>query len=203
VGVDEARQQHTDMPADLDLEPLRTRLATESLDSVVDDLKTTLRTYTRKRGFISGGELHDLDGTYLAAKELLHAADLAARRHDPTEAEELYVLHLLQETPGTQWPPAAELPETLTAARGMAVVESVDTYRSELRTWLDDHPDPEASKTLGSLRDQLKRAEALQGDIALDTADQLVTATREISRDLREKDTDALVSARDRLKRLG
>lgn len=203
VGLDETRQQHTDRPVDIDLEPLRNRLATEPLDSVVDDLKTTLRTYTRNRGFIIGGELCDLDGPYLAARELLHVADLVARRHDPPEAEELYMLGLLKGIPDTEWPPGDELPESLNPARGMAVVESVDVYRSELRTWLADHPDAEASKTLGTLRDQLKRAEALQGEIDPDTAVEMVTATREISRYLRTEDSDALVSARDRLKRLG
>ncbi|MFO7728707.1 MAG: hypothetical protein R6X11_10305, partial [Desulfonatronovibrio sp.] len=62
---------------------------------------------------------------------------------------------------------------------------------------------PEASKTLGTLRDQLKRADALQGEIPLDTAADLVTAAREIGQYLRTEDTDALASARDRLQRLG
>jgi predicted RNA-binding Zn-ribbon protein involved in translation (DUF1610 family) len=202
VGVDEARRTHTDSPAELDLEPVRRTLATEPLDHVVDDLKERLRSYTRKRGFINGGELQPLDDRYLAARELLHAADLAARSHGPSEAEELYVLELLGGAESGEWPPETDLPDSLSAARGLAVADAVAAYRRDLRTWLEDHPDPEAVKTLGSLRDQLKRAEALQGEIPTKTADQLVATTREIGDHLRGDD-DALPSARDRLKRLG
>ena len=203
VGLDEVRHQHTDSPAELDLEPVRSRLATESVADVVDELKGTVRTYTRKRGFITGGELRELDDRYLAARELLHAADLVARSREPTEAESLYVLALLKAADSGTWPPDTELPDSLTAARGLAVAESLEAYRHDLRTWLNDHPDPEASKTLGTLRDQLKRADALQGEIPLDTAADLVTAAREIGQYLRTEDTDALASARDRLQRLG
>ena len=202
VGVDEARRTHTDAPADLDLEPVRRTLADEPLDHVVDDLKDRLRSYTRKRGFISGGELQPLDDRYLAARELLHAADLAARSHGPDEAAELYVLQLLGGAESDAWPPETELPASLEAARGMAVVDAVEAYRRDLRTWLDEHPDPEAAKTLGSLRDQLKRAEALQGEIPVDTAAELIDATREIGDYLRTDDSEALASARDRLGRL-
>jgi len=203
VGVDEARRTHTDSPAELDLEPVRRTLATEPLDHVVDDLKERLRGYTRKRGFINGGELQPLDDRYLAARELLHASDLAARSHGPSEAEELYVLELLGGAESGEWPPETDFPNSLSAARGLAVADAVAAYRRDLRTWLDDHPDPEAANTLGSLRDQLKRAEALQGEIPVDTADELVAAAREIGDSLRSDDADALASARDRLKRLG
>jgi len=153
VGVDEDRREHTDSPVELDLEPVRQTLATEPLEQAVDDLKTRLREYTRKRGFINGGELQPLDDRYLAARELLHAADLAARNHSPTETEELYVLELLGGTERGQWPPETGIPDSLAAARGLAVAEAVEAYRRDLRGWLDDHPDPEATKTPGSLRD--------------------------------------------------
>lgn len=203
VGVDEARQTHTDTPAELDLEPVRQTLASEPLDHVVADLKERLRGYTRKRGFINGGELQPLDDRYLAARELLHAADLAARSQGPSEAEELYTLELLGGAESGEWPPETDLPESLAAARGLAVADAVAAYRRDLRTWLDDHPDPDAANTLGSLRDQLKRAEALQGEIPPATAAELVAATREIGDSLRDDDADALASARDRLTRLG
>lgn len=202
VGVDEARQAHTDAPAPLELEPVRRTLATESLANVVDDLKERLREYTRKRGFIKGGELQGLDDRYLAARELLHAADLAARSQDPTETEEIYVLELLGGTDRGEWPPETEIPDSLAAARGLAVAEAVDAYRRDLRTWLDDHPDPEASRTLGSLREQIKRAEALQGEVSLGTTNSLVAAARAIGQYLRTDDENALASARDRLQRL-
>jgi len=203
VGVDEDRQTHTGTLAELDLEPVRRTLASEPLDNVVDDLKDRLRSYTRKRGFITGGELQPLDDRYLAARELLHAADIAARSREPSDAEELYVLELLGGAESGEWPPETDLPDSLAAARGMGVADAVEAYRRDLRTWLRDHPDPEATKTLGSLRDQLKRAEALQGEITPATAAELVASTREIGDSLRRDDVDALASARDRLKRLG
>ncbi|ATW89821.1 hypothetical protein halTADL_3119 [Halohasta litchfieldiae] len=202
VGVDEDRREHTDSPAELDLEPVRRTLATEPLEHAVDDLKQRLREYTRKRGFIKGGELQPLDDRYLAARELLHAADLAARSHSPTETEELYVLELLGGTDRGEWPPETEIPDSLAAARGLAVAEAVEAYRRDLRTWLEDHPDPEATKTLGSLREQIKRAEALQGEVSLGTTNSLVAAARAIGQYLRTGDENALASARDRLQRL-
>ncbi|WP_253738450.1 DUF7117 family protein [Halohasta salina] len=202
VGVDERRQLHTDGAAELEIEPIRQRLASEPLAHVVDDLKDRLRSYTNTRGFINGGELRPLDDRYLAVRELLQAADIAARGRGPTEAEELYVLELLDGAAAGEWPPESELPGSLAAARGLGVAEAIEAYRRDLRTWLDDHPDPEATNTLGSLREQLKRAEALQGDIPVDTADTLVDAAREIGDYLRTGEADALASARDRLRRL-
>ena len=201
VGIDSERQQHTDRSEQLDVESLRSQLADDSLDSL-DDLKSTIRSYTRRRGFISGGELGELDGSYLSARELLHAADLVARSRQPTETEELYLLALLEAAENDTWPPEAELPDSLAAARGMAVADSVEAYRRDLRTWLDDHPDPEAARTLGSLRDQLKRAEALQGAIPLGTTTGLVSVARALGQYLRTDDENALASARDRLQRL-
>ena len=202
VGIDERRQLHTDGAAELDLEPVREALADEPLARVAAGLKDRLRSYTNRRGFINGGELQPLDDRYLAARELLQAVDLAVRGRGPTEAEELYVLELFDRAAAGVWPPGTEPPASLEAARGLGVAEAVDAYRRDLRTWLDDHPDPEAARTLGSLRDQLKRAEALQGEIPVETADELVVATREISDYLRTDDDEALASARDRLKRL-
>ena len=202
VGVDERRQLHTDGAAELDLEPIRQRLASEPLARVVDDLKDRLRSYTNTRGFINGGTLRPLDDRYLAARELLQAADLAVRGRGATEAEELYVLELLDGAVAGEWPPETELPASLKAARGLGVAEAVEAYRGDLRTWLDDHPDSEAATTLGSLRDQLKRTEALQGEIPVETADALADIAREIGDYIRGDDADALASARDRLKRL-
>lgn len=199
VGVDEQRQQHTNTPAEIDLQSIRQRLSNEPLSHVLDELKDTVRTYTHKRGFISGGELCALDDQYLGARELLHAADTATRGQHATEAEELYVFGLLDAVEASEWPPDTELPTSLTAARGLAVAESVAAYRRDLRTWLDDHPDSEASTTLGSLRDQLKRVEALQGDVPPETAGRLLAAAREIGSYLQDGDETELTAARNRL----
>ena len=202
VGLDETRQEHTDGPAELDLDGIRSRLGDESVEAVADELKTWLRGYIRERGFISGGELQPLDSRYLAANELLHATDQVARSHQSTEAEQLFVFALIDATDASEWPPDAELPPSLSASRGLAVAEAVEAYRRELRTWLDEHPDPEARSTLGSLREQTKRAEALQGDIPQGTATGLVAAARGIGQYLRTGDETAQVSAHDRLRRL-
>ena len=77
VGVD-ARTAHTDAPVSLDLSAHRERFgdSPETLPrSGTDELQSDLREYCRKRGFIDGGRLAPLDGTYLAARELLEAVD--------------------------------------------------------------------------------------------------------------------------------
>jgi len=202
VGLDETRQEHTDTSADLEIAGIRQRLGDESIAAVSDELKTRLRSYIRKRGFISGGELQPLDSRYLAASELLHVVDLVARRRQPTEAEQLFVFALLEAAETGEWPPDEEIPQSLAAARGLAVAETLEAYRGELRTWLEEHPDPDVRSTLGLLRDQSKRAEALQGDIPLGTATGLVSAARGIGQYLRTDDEAALAAAQDRLQRL-
>lgn len=202
VGLEETRQEHTDIATDLELDAIRSRLGEESIEAIADELKTRLRGYIRQRGFIHGGELQPLDSQYLAASELLYVVDQVARRHQPTEAEQLFVFALIEATEADEWPPDDELPDSLVAARGLAVAQAVEAYRRELRTWLDDYPDPEARSTLGSLREQTKRAEALQGNIPPGTATGLVAAARGIGQYLRTDDETALSTTRERLQRL-
>jgi hypothetical protein len=90
----------------------------------------------------------------------------------------------------------------MSAARGLAYANAVRDYRRDVVTWLDDHPDPEARRTLGALVDHVKRSRALGGDVPLSTSDSLVNAARELSVYLVEADEDSLVSARNRLSRL-
>lgn len=203
VGVAD-RERHTDAPVTLDLTEHRNVLDDEArgVRAIADDLKSTLREYRRRRGFINGGSLRPLDDTYLAAGELLQAVDVFARQREPTDDEQLYVLSLLGGADRGERPPADEVPSTMTAARGLAAVDAVEEYRSELQQWLDDHPDAEARRTLETVRDQVRRAQALQGDIPLDTAEALVTAMREVHAYLTEDDLDALAAARDRLSSL-
>ncbi|MFC6794043.1 hypothetical protein ACFQFH_06340 [Halobaculum halobium] len=84
-------------------------------------------------------------------------------------------------------------------ARGLAAAEAVLEYRSDVSTYLDDHPDPEASRTLGAIRDRAKRIDALEGDVAPAEADALVEAAVELGRYLIAGDAAALASARERL----
>jgi hypothetical protein len=201
VGVDD-RTRHTDTPVSLDLSPHRRAVEEAGIGAAADDLQRDLRTYRNKRGFIRAGELRPLDGTFLAATELLHAVDVLTRADDVTDDEEFYLLDLLRGADAGERPPVDGVPASMRAARGLAVADAVDDYRRETLTWLDDNPDTEARRTLGTVADLVKRTRALGGDVPLDTSEALVTATRGVSTFLREGDEAALVSARDRLSRL-
>jgi hypothetical protein len=140
VGVGE-RSTHTDAATALDLSAHRARFgdarSTLPADGV-DELKKDLREYTRKRGFIRGGELRSLDDTYLAASELLEAVDVYDRLRDPTDRDSEYLLTLLGEAETGERPPAESVPDGLYEARGMAAVRAVDEYRSDLIAFLDE-----------------------------------------------------------------
>ncbi|OYR40341.1 hypothetical protein [Halorubrum sp. Eb13] len=140
VGVDD-RTAHTDAPASLDLSPHRARFgdASGTLPAEgVDDLKSDLREYVRKRGFVRGGELLPLDTVYLAARELLEAVDCYDRLRDPTDADREYLLDLLAGADDGDRPATADVPERLREARGMAAARAVDEYRSDLLAFLDE-----------------------------------------------------------------
>lgn len=221
VGTDETRTLHTDTSSPLELEPFRQRVADEPVDHYADELKSALRTYTQKRGFINDGALRDLDETYVAARELIHAIDILSRERSPTEGERLYLLSLF-ESVAAATPPAesdtvtaeepegssnsrpadSDIPTRLQPARTLAVADSVTAYRRDLRTWLNSYPDPDARQTLGRLREQCKRIAALQGDVSIALATTLLESAREIGRYLRTDDPNALATARDRLQRV-
>ncbi|WP_435075777.1 DUF7117 family protein [Halorubrum sp. HHNYT27] len=228
VGVDD-RTAHTDAPVSLDLSAHRARFgeATGTLPAEgVDELKSDLRAYVRKRGFIRGGELLPLDTTYLAARELLEAVDCYDRLRDPTDPDREYLLDLLSGADeGTRLPTEA-VPDRLREARGMAAARAVDEYRSDLLAFLDelagasgvgsedetptvsvsagDGDDVEARieparAVLNRLRDRVKRVEALNGDIPAADADALVDAANALGEWVRTGDDVALERARERL----
>jgi hypothetical protein len=203
VGVDE-RTRHTDAPVSLDLSAHRRAVDAGRLSDVASELKRDLRGYRNRRGFIRGGELRPLDGTFLAATELLYAVDVLARADDAevTDDEEFYLLDLLRGADAGERPAAADVPESMRAARGLAVAEAVDDYRRETVAWLDDNPDPEARRLLGTVSEYVKRTRALGGDVPFDTSEALLTATQDVSRALRTGDETALATARTRLDRL-
>jgi len=226
VGRDEERQLHTDTPAALPLATFSGRIAEESVATYANDLKSVLREYTRKRGFINGGELQPLDDRYLTARTLLHTVDILARRQAPTPDAELYLLSLYEtladdaaaeavdttvddtdnDTTDTDIDDpelaAAQVPSDLRAAWGLAVADAVAVYCSDLRTWLDATPDEAAATTLSQLRDHVNRLNALQGDVEPAVAADLVASARAVGRYLRTDDEAALTAARDRLTRL-
>lgn len=201
VGVGD-RATHTATPVDLDLSAHRTAADEGDLADAVGDLKSDLRTYVRRRGFIDGGDLLDLDDTYLAAAELLHAADAYARERDPDEAARLYVFDLLRGADAGERPAPDAVPDALRAARGLAYAEAVLSYRGEVVEWLDGRAGPGA-RALGRVAERAKRVRALQGDVPPAEVEALVRATREVAAYLRDGDEAALATAESRLDRLG
>ncbi|AUX10376.1 hypothetical protein AArcSl_2761 [Halalkaliarchaeum desulfuricum] len=232
VGVERERRRHTDAPATLDLTRFREAVADaeptrgtdadlEGIDEIAADLGSTLREYLRKRGFIRGGELLELDDTYLAARELLEVVDAYRRLREPDEAASLYVLELLEGADDGERPGTDAVPAQLAPARGLAVATVVEAYRDELVTYLGDleegaafggdtsaeevadatdaTDDTDVTTVLGKLRDRTKRVRALEGDVDPAEAETLVDAAREIGAYLREDDLDALARAHDRL----
>ncbi|MXR42746.1 hypothetical protein GRX01_15540 [Halobaculum sp. WSA2] len=219
VGTGE-RRRHTDAPAELDLTSVLAEIDGTPLVDLVDEIKSECRAYLRKRGFIRGGDLAPLDDAYLAAAELRHAADVYGRIAGPgggradatmgergpegtspgvTDDEEWYVTALLRATDTGERPSAGEVPPRMHEARGLAAAEAVLEYRTDVARYLEDHPDPEASRTLGAVRDRAKRIDALEGDVAPAEADALVDAAVELGRYLVADDVEALASARERL----
>jgi predicted RNA-binding Zn-ribbon protein involved in translation (DUF1610 family) len=204
VGIDADRKQHTDSPVALPLSEFSDRIAAEPVDQYAAELTDILREYTRKRGFINGGELRALDDSYLVARTLLHTVDVLSRAQPTTADEELYLVALFETLAGDGatidgLPPCGPVPDSLTEAWGLATADVVSAYHTDVKTWLDESPDSEATQTLSRLRDQVKRVEALHGDIDPEMASSLVRTARDIGRYLRDDDPTALATARDRL----
>jgi len=202
VGVDE-RTEHTDTARNLDLTAAREAVDDgRPLRETLELAKDACREYVRAAGFVHAGELRDLDSSYLAATELLHAADLVGRSFAPDDTEELYVLDLLRGADHGERPDTGDVPESLREARGMAAADAVRDYRDDIRTSLDGTPDRPASDVLELLGQHERRVRALGGDVPPASADRLVAATRSLGRHLGDDEETALAEARDRLDRL-
>ena len=206
VGVESERRLHTDSPVEFDLTEAREATETESLREAADRAADLAREYVRKRGFVSGGDLRPLDETYLAAAELRHAADVVSRGLQLEDDEELYFLDLLRgadDPDGGERPAPSEIPESMHPIRGLAYADAVAEYRREMADWADETGVGEDGKNaLESLREHVKRVQALDGDVDPETAELLVEAARDVGRYLREGDDEALASARERFGRL-
>jgi hypothetical protein len=201
VGTDD-RRRHTNAPVTLDLSEALATVDESGIDDISQDVTTSLREYVRKRGFIDAGELRRLDDQFLLAHELLQALDVYSRLRDPDDSVEYYVLSLLRGITESGRPDPEAVPPVMREARGLGYARAITEYRQDVTDWLDDHPDDAARRTLGTLREQLKRVEALQGDVDPETAEQLLQAAREIGTYLDTGDQQQLASARDRLSRL-
>ncbi|MFB6309304.1 MAG: TFIIB-type zinc ribbon-containing protein [Haloarculaceae archaeon] len=194
VGVDD-RTRHTDAPATLDLTPVRSEIDTASTREVAERAADICAEYVRKRGFIDAGDLRPLDEVYVAAVELRHVAGELTRELRPTEQEELYFLDLLRGADDGQRPAVEEVPDSLSQPYGLAMAAAVEAYTRDLRTHLDDHPDEEARRFSGRIRDHRKRIEALDGDVDPADANRLLHAARDLGKYVIEGEESALVTA--------
>jgi len=199
VGIGD-RERHTDSAVALDLSPYRGELDDHTtVEDVAGELKEALRDYVRQRGFVHGGDVQPVDDTVLAAAELLHAVDVLARTRDPTDDTRLYVLDLLRGADDGERPEPSEVPDSMRTARGLAYAEVLSTFCTDLRAWLDDHPDSDADRVRETLATHLRRVEAMQGDVSTAESERLVRASRDLVTYLTADDETALVRAESRL----
>lgn len=212
VGVDDPTT-HTDLDVDFDLDSVRTLVDEVTREELAKEAGALCREYVRRRGFVSGGDLRDLDDTYLAAAELRHVAGVFERRRRPTEATSLYFLDLIETADGGERPGPDRVPSQLNEPRGLAYASAVREYRRDVRVWASessssaDHPAVESPfsaderATLESLDDHAKRIQLLDGDVEPETAETLLVAAREAADGIRGE-TAALERARDAIDRL-
>ena len=200
VGTGE-RQRHTDAPVDLDLSEHRAAVGEDTdIGGVADGLKTTLRDYVRRRGFVRGGDLRTVDDTLLAAAELLHAVDVFERiRGEPDDSVRIYLLDLLSGADAGDRPDPSVVPDAMAAARGLAYAEVLDRFCTDLGTWLDDHPDPAGEQVRESLDTHVRRVNAVYGDVPPAESEALIRAARDLVNYLTTDDEAALATAEERL----
>lgn len=199
VGVDD-HTEHTATAATLDLTDLRNAVDRRPLRGIADEAKPRLRRFARSAGFIDAGSLRPLTDTDLAARELLHVADLVARGLTLDDEDEGYFLSLLAGADLDERPPPDAVPDSMRAARGLAYANLVRDYRRELVDWADD--DPLLRSATERVGDHVKRVRALEGDVPPTEIEHLVEATREIATYALDGDEAALATATDRLDRL-
>lgn len=202
VGVEEERTLHTASPRELDLTAVRSEVDQRPLREVAEMAAERCREYVRGYGWIDAGELQRLDDTYLAAQELANVGTLLGRRLDIGEDEEFYLLSLLRGADQEDRPTVDEVPESLRSGRALAYAEAVDEYRSDLRSLLDERPDPAASQVLGPVGEHVKRIRAIDGEVPPEEPEALVRAVRGVAEYLLGEDEAALAEATDRLDRL-
>lgn len=197
VGVDE-RTEHTDNPVELDLTPVVEAIDSDPIDQVAERTVEQCREYVRQRGFIRGGELRQLDTEFVMAVELQYIASEIARSMRVTEDEQRYFLSLVRGLTDGDRPDPETVPDSLAAARGLAIAAIIDAYRRDLTRHLSEHPDSETRTTMGRFVDHRKRIEALDGSIPPENAEAILDGLIALSR-YATGDQSALETARDRL----
>lgn len=200
VGVDDERTLHTDAPVDLDLTDVRAAVGERPLREVAADAEKAALAYVSARGFVHAGALEPLDDRVVAATQLRHvAAHIRRSIREPGDDVEAHFLALLRGVPDGERP--GGVPDDLRGPYGLAVAGAVDRYQGEVSDWLDERGRPAVS-VLESLRDHVKRIEALDGEVPPGEADALLRAAREVGSYLREDDGAALARAEERLRAL-
>lgn len=201
VGTDDERALHTATAASLDLTQLRGAVDSESLDRLAARAADDAGEFTRGYGFVDAGRLQPLDETYLAAMELRHAAAELGRRIEVSDDEEWYFIELLRADEGVR-PAPDDVPESMRAMRGLAYANAVREYRSDLRTYLEENPDPTVDGVSERLSAHVRRIRALDGDVQPRAAEALVTAARAVGRYLADGEEGELAEAEARLRSL-
>lgn len=193
VGTDPERRLHTDANVDLDLSAAREALDTKPTRAVAERAETAAFEYLNERGFVHAGALQSLDDTIIAASQLRYvSARIARSMSPPDDAVESHFLALLDGAPSGSRPDS--VPDALRAAHGLAIADVVDRYRSEIATWLGSLDDPPNDVPLEHLRDEQRRIEALDGDVAPSRAETLLETTRTLGEALRSGDESALAA---------
>lgn len=177
VGTKDDRTLHTATAATLDLAPIRGAIDSEPLDQLAERAGDRAREFTREYGFIDGGRLQPLDDVYVTAMELRHATAEIQRRMDVSEEDEWYFTELLRADEGERPPPEA-VPSTMRATRGLACANACKEYRSDIRTYTEEHPDAAVDGSSQRLSKHVRRIRALDGDVRPQTAETLLFATR-------------------------
>lgn len=196
VAVADEAVLHTRGDTTLDLSAARAAVDDRPLRDVARLAAAASRAYLADRGFIDAGELQPLDDVTLAVAELRAVSDQIHRSMAADDAAEHHLLALIQGASDGDRP--ADVPPAFRPARGRGAAAAVERYRADLVRYLGVHPAPEARRVLGPLRDQLRRVEALEGDVSVETVDRLVAAARDLGAYLSGEEA-ALARAEDRL----
>lgn len=198
-----SRLTHTDAPVTLDLTDVIVDIETRSLEALLADAVTVCRDYVRQRGFVSAGDLRDLDDGYVAALEVRHAGGLVSARRTLTDDERYYLLSLLRDADQETRPRASIVPETLRAARGLAVSRAVADYRRDVVEWTADRSFEATTRTaIETLGDHATRLDQLDGDVDPETAEELLSITRSLGEAVGRGDDAAAADVLDRLEAL-
>lgn len=179
VGVGD-RLEHTDRPADLDLDGALAALEAGRLAEAGQSATKTAREYVNRRGFIAAGELRALSSRDVLAQEIRQVGQRlrTATPPAPETVDHDYVRRLFAAAETGTLPSAEAVPESMAGARGLAVAESVADYRRAIRSLTEDEPDLDLERALDRLDSQVRRVRALDGAVAPETAAQLLQAAR-------------------------